>query len=70
MVGGSGTGTLENPLQQRAFSWTSAGGIQELGTLGGSIAFANAINKQGDIAGTSALAGSTNVMPSCGATAL
>jgi len=57
VVGGSGTGTLENPLVQSAFVWSTSDGIQALGTLGGKITFANGINEQGDIVGSSAIVG-------------
>ena len=37
----------------RAFSWTPAGGVQYIGTLGGRHSYGNAVNERGAIVGTS-----------------
>lgn len=47
------------PGAQHAFSWTLAGGIVDLGTLGGSISAANAVNDAGVIVGWAANASSS-----------
>ncbi|MGI9341503.1 MAG: dockerin type I domain-containing protein, partial [Gammaproteobacteria bacterium] len=47
------------PGAQHAFSWDLAGGIVDLGTLGGSISAANAINDAGVIVGWAANASSS-----------
>lgn len=59
VVGVSGTGTIDSPIQQRGFVWTAAGGMQALSTLGGAVGFASAINNQGDIVGFSTVSGTT-----------
>lgn len=51
VVGFSGTANVNNPGIQRAFLWTSTGGILALPSLGGPISYAHAINDQGDIVG-------------------
>ena len=40
-------------LSTRAFSWTQAGGMVDLGTLGGSVAHALAVNETGQVVGQS-----------------
>jgi len=46
-------------FQQRAFSWTGAGGFVDLGDLGGGSAVAIGVNEAGQIAGSSATATGT-----------
>ena len=43
--------------QWHAFSWTRAGGIVDLGTLGGADSGARAINARGQVVGSAALPG-------------
>lgn len=53
VVGFSGLGTVESATSQLAFTWSAAGGLQPLSTLGGSVTYAHAISETGDIAGGS-----------------
>jgi probable HAF family extracellular repeat protein len=57
VVGVSGTGTIDNPIIERAFIWTAVTGMQALSTLGGALASARAVNDSGDIAGFATLPG-------------
>lgn len=53
-AGGTIVGTVKNPTgDQRAFRWTSGGGIEILPTLGGNRGIANDINTAGVIVGSS-----------------
>lgn len=58
IVGVSGTGTLNDPISARGFTWTVGGGMQALSTLGGSSG-ARAINDNGDVVGGSTVSGSS-----------
>ena len=61
VVGVSGTGTLNNPISARGFTWTLGGGMQPLSTLGGD-SFARAINDNGDIVGSSTISGTSHAV--------
>jgi probable HAF family extracellular repeat protein len=52
MTGPTGTGPA-----QRAFRWTKAGGLEPIGTLGGTTSTAVSINRAGHILGQSTIAG-------------
>jgi probable HAF family extracellular repeat protein len=56
---GYGGSSGANPIHP--FSWTAAGGMIDLGTLGGTDAMAVAVNARGEVIGWSQLTGDTTV---------
>lgn len=52
-----GSSYLPGDFELHAFSWTQADGIVDLGTFGGSVSQAHAVNEKGQIVGESASAG-------------
>ena len=57
-------GRLSDPVDgsSQAFVWSEAAGLQALGTLGGSVGWASAINDRGQIVGVSNRAGSSSLL--------
>jgi probable HAF family extracellular repeat protein len=51
VVGETHTWHDEHPVNDHAFSWTAAGGMIDLGTLGGSSSVARAVNARGQVVG-------------------
>src|SRR5712692_1699280 len=56
VVGGS---SISGDTALHAFSWTSGGGIVDLGTLGGTDSFSFAVNGRGQVVGESSTTGNT-----------
>ena len=54
-----GPGRGQHPEQHNAFSWTQAGGLVDIGTLGGSVGIAYAVNASGAVAGSSTILNDT-----------
>src|SRR5213594_360764 len=52
-----GESTTAGNVESHAFSWTQAGGMVDLGTLGGTSSFAFAVNPGGQVVGLSTTAG-------------
>ena len=52
--------SIDATATRRAFLWTAAAGIQDLGTLGGTTSEANAINESGQVVGFSETASGAN----------
>lgn len=52
-----GFSKIAGDAEDHAFSWTQAGGIVDLGTLGGTWSFAVALNSRGQVVGESQSAG-------------
>lgn len=48
--------SLQGPQYQRGFMWSPAGGMRDLGTLGGGNTYVKSLNDLGQVAGASALA--------------
>jgi probable HAF family extracellular repeat protein len=53
-VVGANPAAADSTMQQ-AFSWTAAGGLVQIPTLGGSIAFASSVNAAGEVVGNSTI---------------